>query len=111
MPIQQPIFINEDNAVIFNNATLQSTNEYLDTGSVLATLKDLEGNTISSAVLDYTGDNGKWQGILPQSELANLEEFETYHLFLEISGGGGNGYRREEVVAQYHGSDNTCQSC
>jgi hypothetical protein len=100
----QALYLNEDNLIRWDRARLASDSSYVNAGTAAWVLKDDAEAVRDSGTLDYVaGSSGRWQGTLDRTITALLVEGASYHLEITLAtGAGADGFRRIELVAQYH---------
>lgn len=102
------LYINEDNVLEWRNARFYIGGGYVNTGTCTWALKqDAEPESdIAVGALAYVGGtNGLWRGIVESAVTGLLIVNSRYYFEILLVSGDAQGFRREDVVAEYHGQD------
>ena len=115
-----PLYINEDSKVTVEGlsyTTDAGVTTYLNAATVTYTLTDTVGTTTvggmtvpgttitgGTGTLSYiAASNGNYTGTIDKAVTSLLTAGAKYYLYVPISEGGRDGFRRLELVAEFRG--------
>lgn len=85
-----------------NNA--DADDSYINSATVTAVLKDIDGNLIDNFALSYVaGSNGKYQGYITPTMVADVLPCDELTVELTATYGGYTGHRKFKEIANYRG--------
>lgn len=101
------VYINEDGLVRWDRARKASDGTFINSGSGGWELKDADETSLGTGAMTYvTGSSGRWHGTIDKTVVDDLTPGAKYWLEVTLTdGAGADGFRRIELVAKYHGTE------